>query len=109
MIAASGTPRFMSKSGHTLAGTRAIRSPEPMARSELRNFAQRLDTPSCVVICGVLVKVADELTLPPSTTNNRSSSSLAHWGKSETRTFPYSSGIYPLGKDYSHGIGSRVE
>ena len=46
-----------------------------MARSELRNFAQRLDTPSCVVICGVLVTVADELTLPTSTTNSLSSSS----------------------------------
>ena len=44
-----------------------------MARSEMGNFAQRLDTPFCVVICGVLGTVADELTLPASTTNSLSS------------------------------------
>jgi hypothetical protein len=50
-----------------------------MARSELGNFAQRLDTPSCVVICGVLGTVADELTLPTSTTNSLSSPSRTRW------------------------------
>src|ERR1700687_104 len=74
MIAASGTPRFRSNSGHTLAGTRAMTIPETMARSEMGNFAQRLDTSSCVVICGVLGTVADEPTLPTSTTNSLSSS-----------------------------------
>jgi hypothetical protein len=66
-----------------------------MARSELGNFAQRLGTPSCVVICGVLGTVADELTLPTSTTNSLSSPSRTRWRKSETRPFPDTSAICP--------------
>src|SRR6266852_2400972 len=73
MIAASGTPRFRSNSGHTLAGTRVMTIPETMARSEMGNLAQRLGAPFCVVICRVLGTVADELTLSTSTTNSPSS------------------------------------
>src|SRR5216683_6967668 len=89
MIAASGTPRFRSNSGHTLAGTRAMTIPETMARSEMGNLAQRLGAPFCVVICRVLGTVADELTLSTSTTKQPFiPSHELDVAKSETRPFP---------------------
>src|SRR5579864_8885927 len=49
-IAASGAPSFRRKSGHTLAATRPISSPEMMARSEIGNFDQALGVGSFVVM-----------------------------------------------------------
>ena len=51
-IAASGTPKFTSSSGHTLDATAARRKPETMARSEMGNFIQKLGERFCIVITG---------------------------------------------------------
>src|SRR5689334_20475003 len=62
-IAASGTPRFTSSSGHTLDATAARRKPETMARSGMGNFIQKLGERVCVVITSNSGNVRADLTV----------------------------------------------